>query len=376
MTRARPLSAVLHRARDVVFAFGLLATAAGFAWSAPTPARAAGCTAPEVAVLVDLSHWGGSERLGCVSWRSSLTGLSALEGAGFSPTGTNQYGLSFICRIDGYPKAGAPDHETCAQTPPKDKYWSYWHADARQSSWTYSTLGVASYHPHAGSVDAWTFGGGSPPPVSPSAVLPTAGSGPVSQHATSTKAATAHSASRAHDPSRVGPTRRATATHAASGPGAAGAGHTGAPKSAAPASADPSGAAKPTGGRASSTARHPSGAENASGAANSSGAATRSGGATSGAGGTTSVRAGPAHPSTASSGAGRGASTTAGRTGASATAGGTPAIVANRSSLVAGPRKVRGSPWPTITGIVVVAALAAGGGWRAWRRRSPRTHAG
>jgi LPXTG-motif cell wall-anchored protein len=38
--------------------------------------------------------------------------------------------------------------------------------------------------------------------------------------------------------------------------------------------------------------------------------------------------------------------------------------------------KASGSPGPTIAGVLVVAALAAGGGFYAWRRRESRGHAG
>jgi hypothetical protein len=125
--------------------------------SAPAPARAdpiSSCTTTSgVIVAVDFSHWGGNIQRGCDA--SPTTGYAALHEAGFSTAGTQHDGAGFICRIDNYP---APSDEACVVTPPASAYWSYWHANAGQSSWSYSQLGAQSYKPKPGSVDAWVFG--------------------------------------------------------------------------------------------------------------------------------------------------------------------------------------------------------------------------
>ncbi len=107
-----------------------------------------------VIVAVDFGHWGGSVQRGCDA--TPTTGFDALHAAGFSTAGTRHDGPGFICRINNYP---TPAEEACVLTPPASAYWSYWHANPGQDSWSYSNLGATSYHPKPGSVDAWVFGG-------------------------------------------------------------------------------------------------------------------------------------------------------------------------------------------------------------------------
>jgi hypothetical protein len=117
-----------------------------------------------VIVAVDFSPWGGDIERGCDT--SLTTGYAALHVAGFTTAGDDQDGPSFICRIDDEPP---PSQEPCITTPTASAYWSYWHADAGQDTWTYSQEGAMGYKPPPGSVDAWVFGattmsgsGGSP----------------------------------------------------------------------------------------------------------------------------------------------------------------------------------------------------------------------
>jgi hypothetical protein len=118
-----------------------------------------------VIVAVDFSPW--SETLNSVC-DSALppNGVSALQNAGFAPTGVSGYGLQFICQIDADP----PD-DSCTSTPPATAYWSLWYAEAGQSAWTYSQQGAEGLEPQAGSIEAWVFGGatgsGQPPIPAP-----------------------------------------------------------------------------------------------------------------------------------------------------------------------------------------------------------------
>jgi hypothetical protein len=309
-------------------------TGAGFA----APADAAGaarCASSQVAVAVNFSHWGNPVRLGCAPWSATSTGYDALRAAGFAVTGTTRYGPAFVCRLDGYPTAGAPDHEACVSTPSAKAYWSYWHANAGQTSWTYSTLGATSYHPHAGSVDAWTFGAGAQPPFAPSAVLPERSVSPT--------------------------TSAAPASHTEPTPPVPG------PRTNSKPARAPTGTA--TGG-----ARRPSTASKASAGATSTTGPSRSGATP------TSTSAPRSTTTTSPATAKAGASTTATRAGAAApaTPSGTssgPSIVAN-DAAAARPNPSGGSAWPTVAGIAVVAALAAAGGGYAWRRRRQTDHGG
>jgi len=155
----------------------LLAAAALSAWVSTGPAAASsvprpGCsTSRGVVVAVDLAPWGGRLAWGCDP--RLTTGLQALHVAGFTTGGDDQDGDAFVCRIDGYPP---PAQEPCVTTPPASAYWSYWHADAGQRTWSYGQEGPLSYRPPAGSIDAWVFGStdlagtSGSPPFSPSGV--------------------------------------------------------------------------------------------------------------------------------------------------------------------------------------------------------------
>jgi hypothetical protein len=130
---------------------------------AARPAHAAACSGTTgVTVVVDFTAFGGGVTVAC-ALGDPATGLAALQGAGFTATGTQRWGLAFICRIDGLP---TPAAEACINTPPATAYWSYWHAPAG-GSWTYSAVGATSYDPAPGTVEGWAFGASSAPSISP-----------------------------------------------------------------------------------------------------------------------------------------------------------------------------------------------------------------
>ncbi len=128
-----------------------------------------------VTVVVDLTALGGDVVVRCAqgSVEPGFTGLDALQGAGFSVTGTQRFGLAFVCRIQGSPAAdtavaipGNPDyHEQCRDTPPWTAYWGYWYAP-NGGRWTYSSgAGAEARDVIAGGFEGWAFslGEGSPP---------------------------------------------------------------------------------------------------------------------------------------------------------------------------------------------------------------------
>jgi hypothetical protein len=130
---------------------------------APPAAHAAACTGSTgVTVVVDFAALGGGVQVGCRLGDPS-TGLAALTGAGFTVTGTQRWGLAFVCRINGKPTAAT---EPCVNTPPATAYWSYWHA-IPGGTWSYSTVGASSYNPAQGTVEGWAFGAGAAPSITP-----------------------------------------------------------------------------------------------------------------------------------------------------------------------------------------------------------------
>jgi hypothetical protein len=268
------------------------------------------CTATAgVIVAVDFTAWGGSIERGCDV--SLTTGYHALHAAGFTTAGDAEDGAGFICRIDDEPP---PSEDPCVTTPPADAYWSYWHADAGQNTWTYSEEGATSYHPPPGSVDAWTFGStdiegtDGQPSFPPSAVR--AGSGPGSGSTTTTPPA----------PTTTAPAPERTS--ATAGP------PTTAPATSSPTS--PSTALPTTSAPGGGTGHHALASSD-----------------------------GPASTSPATSALGRPAPV--------GDAGSTPKIV--DAAPIVTPRRSAGSAVPLLVGAGILVALAAAAGAAVWRRR-------
>lgn len=164
----RPVRRVRARVPRLLAVLGLLAALAGgglTVGAAPASATAqpmSKCTTTKGVVLaVDFRKWGGPLLRSCGT--TPTTGYTLLNQGGWATTGTQHDGPAFICRIGyaGY-KGGTQyptaKDEPCVLTPPATAYWSYWHADPGQNTWSYSQLGAMSYHPKPGSVDLWIFG--------------------------------------------------------------------------------------------------------------------------------------------------------------------------------------------------------------------------
>lgn len=161
MTTLRALRATTRTATALGLTVAALATTSAPAGAAPQPIDR--CTTSSGVVLaVDFSHWGGPIYRSCGT--TPTTGYELLNQGGWRTTGTGHDGPAFICRIGysnhhGGKQYPTPRQDDCVLTPPASAYWSYWHADTGQNTWTYSQLGAMLYKPKPGSVDLWIFGG-------------------------------------------------------------------------------------------------------------------------------------------------------------------------------------------------------------------------
>ncbi|GAA3868014.1 hypothetical protein GCM10022243_37110 [Saccharothrix violaceirubra] len=96
---------------------------------------------------------------------SQRTGIKALQDAGIAVAGTAQWGLGFVCRLEGrpaitetLPRNSQPTYkEACVVTPPADAYWGYWHAPGSGTTWTYSSYGAANRNVTPGGFEGWSF---------------------------------------------------------------------------------------------------------------------------------------------------------------------------------------------------------------------------
>lgn len=129
------------------------------------------CRAGGVVVVVDFARFGAAVDLGCARGRPS-SGLEAMHRAGFLTAGDEADGDDFVCRIGVAAKGAGSERPTaqqqaCVATPPASAYWSFWVAAGRQDRWSYASLGAASYRPPVRSEEAFTFGTGRPPAITP-----------------------------------------------------------------------------------------------------------------------------------------------------------------------------------------------------------------
>lgn len=145
--------------------------------AAAAPANAAACSGTSgVTVVIDT---GSSVSTRCASGGGSAMAALTSVASVVSP---QQFPGSVVCRIDGVPAS-----DPCVRMPPSSAYWGFFHAP-RGGSWTYSSDGVASYSPAAGSVIGFRFGSGQQPRTAPPAptatVAPTPTPKPTTPRAT------------------------------------------------------------------------------------------------------------------------------------------------------------------------------------------------
>lgn len=297
-----------------IFGISLVAGPAGTSAADPLTE----CTTTTgVIVAVDLAPWGQDIQRGCAGTvTASTTGYQALVAAGFTPAGDEQDGPAFVCRIDGDPTVA---QDPCVTTPPATAYWSFWYAPAGQDSWTYSQFGAMSFHPTAGSVNAWSFGAGSRPSFPPSAVWATT-PGPTGGGSTTTTAPPAE------------PVSSPTTTVAGARP----TGPTGA-RPVPPGATRPTATGSPASARSNPASSSPASTTTTTGHSTPTSTSTSTPGAVGAAGDGSSTRP-PADPRIVDAG---------------------PVAVTSSA----------GSPLPLVIGAVVIAALAGTGGLIAWRRR-------
>lgn len=195
------MACLFRRLRSLGAALGLVGgcCAVGIA---PAAAADGKCTpSTGVLVVVDFGELGGGVQRGCAPG-DPKSGLKALRAAGFSTAGTQRYGPSFMCRIDGKPGKA---REKCVDTPPGDAYWAYWHAG--KSGWAQSQAAVTSYDPKPGTIEGWSFGAGKRPRMAPASVRsggsPSAAASPSA--APSTSKPTARADNAASDDAGGGP---------------------------------------------------------------------------------------------------------------------------------------------------------------------------
>ncbi len=110
-----------------------------------------------VTEIVDEGHIGTEKvYVGCALGEPA-NGVETLLRAGFDVEGTKEYGLAFICRIEGEPTLA---EQSCQLAAPANAYWSYYSGEPG-GRWSYAPVGALSPRskPAIGSVQGWSFSG-------------------------------------------------------------------------------------------------------------------------------------------------------------------------------------------------------------------------
>lgn len=118
-----------------------------------------GCSAakPGVTFIVDFGGSGANRVERYCATGTPTNGWTAFQAAGLKVTGTAQYPVGFVCRINGYP---TPAQESCQETPnPTNGSWVYYIASAKTNNhgWQFAMVGATMIKPACGDVQGWRF---------------------------------------------------------------------------------------------------------------------------------------------------------------------------------------------------------------------------
>ncbi|MFD1824869.1 MULTISPECIES: hypothetical protein [Mumia] len=122
------------------------------------------CTdASGTTVVVDFTDLGGDVEVKCAEDSAGMTGMQALEAAGFEVTPVTGSGMTGACRIDGQPAEdealdldGRRYTEKCQEFPPGGAYWSFYVAPA-DGTWAYAAKGADVNASVPGGYEGWRF---------------------------------------------------------------------------------------------------------------------------------------------------------------------------------------------------------------------------
>lgn len=167
MTRERR-----HRLGALLVALGVVAVLA------LGPATRADAAQSRAVLVVDLGN--GDVRVHRLSFAGEISGLAALQQAGYAPITKSFGGLgAAICALDIDAQIrGCPGDSTCLLCA-NPSYWSYHRSVAGTLAFTASKLGPTTTTVRDGDVEAWRWGtGGAPSYVSFASQYPTASTVP------------------------------------------------------------------------------------------------------------------------------------------------------------------------------------------------------
>jgi hypothetical protein len=131
-----------------------------------TAGAASAAGANRAGVIVDEGN-GIVKRVG-ITFDGSISGITALQLAGFSPSVRSFGGIGgAVCALDiGGTHYGCPTDATCLTCADPD-YWAYARAPAGTTSFTSSRVGAGATQVHNGDLEGWRWGTGDNPAYVP-----------------------------------------------------------------------------------------------------------------------------------------------------------------------------------------------------------------
>jgi hypothetical protein len=103
-------------------------------------------------LVVDFGEASGKSSLVRCVQNYSGNSWALFAAAGMKVTGTAQYPVGFVCRINGVPTAAA---QSCASTP--DASTGSWAFFIGSNVWQYALAGASSYQTTCGAVEGWRY---------------------------------------------------------------------------------------------------------------------------------------------------------------------------------------------------------------------------
>ena len=103
-------------------------------------------------LVVDFGEASGKDTIVRCVQNYSGNSWALFAAAGLKVTGTSQYPVGFVCRVNDVPSAS---EQNCATTP--DAASGSWAFFIGSSDWQYALAGASSYQTNCGGVEGWRF---------------------------------------------------------------------------------------------------------------------------------------------------------------------------------------------------------------------------
>lgn len=121
------------------------------------PSKTSGfCSSEGVSLVIDYGTKDSADPIISCAVSFASNGWDLFGATSQAVSGTTEYPVGFVCRINGYPSA---EQQPCTSTPTGEQgSWAYYYATSQLGNhWLFSATGASTRKPKCGDVDAWVF---------------------------------------------------------------------------------------------------------------------------------------------------------------------------------------------------------------------------